>query len=103
MTAAGLLVMFVVVLTAVGDWHKDTAAGVYYSCVRNSAPQKRSAQVLPGAPFVCSRERFFAPGSTFCSGALSFCFDNPAPKPKIVNYINLLYCVLERGGNLGFS
>ena len=37
----------------------------YYYCVRNSAPQKRSAQVLPGALFLLlgalfAPERFFS-------------------------------------------
>ena len=44
----------------------------------------RSAKVLgsgaPGSTFFCSRERFFAPGSTFLLRSAFFCSDNPACK-----------------------
>ena len=71
-------VTFVFLLVAVGArwWHGGVRRRIgqrlalgwpqpaYYYCVRNSAPQKRSAQVLPGALF-CSGSTFLPKGALF--------------------------------------
>ncbi len=52
---------------------REASATLLFYCVKNSAPEKCSAQVLPGALFFAPGSAFLLPpGALFCSGALFF-------------------------------